>query len=264
MNRCSSLANVAPGRWRSLQGLGTLRLDVTRTAYERLSRAMEGWAFYVAEDVRDNQRLQKDLDFRATVKQAAVIRQQLHVDILRRAAEALSDDGYQFKHPSRVLLPPVPDLDDALQVLAAEGIWLPMSVQGFLHVCGGADFTGTHAGWRDPLDDGPSVHPEQLFLSDPLVVQLDLDEVLFDKTDDGPQLVQFAPDLGHKAGLSGGGPYCFDASRLHADAIVLDERHCETFMAHIGRAAIWCGLPGFEIRGRLPGGRTERLRQSLW
>ena len=132
---------------------------------------------------------------------------------------------------------------------------------------------------------GPDEPPPQLtgIVSDPLVVS----PLTFDRPDDyrvleeGDELeddaayeevrhalsagrthaIDVAPDDCHKAGMSGGGPYCVLFPDAAADAPLVDSRYA-TFVEYLRESLRWGGFPGLADQGERPA-ELARLTAGL-
>jgi hypothetical protein len=218
----------------------------------------------------------KDGEFRREAMNFA----QETMEIVRRTILTLIDrlerQDYRFAYPDSVYVPPVDDTRDLLEELERKGLFLPISLQAWLTEVGRVNLMGSHPKWPNPgyLFKGIP-KPVKAWCTDPLVVEVrpDLIPSHLSEWQLRRQLVAFdngadfqitvAPDEFHKANLSGGDSYQIQCSRPAVDAIVLNERHCLTFMAYLRYSLEWGGFPGFELIEDPPMEFLNQLRAGL-
>lgn len=189
-------------------------------------------------------------------------------------AERLTTLGYRFVYPGsdggffglrkpKAHLPHVPPRADVCatiaEVEAVAGGPIPLSLRAFFEVVGEVNFNGDH----------PSLAPKgSQFAPDPLMV-CSADDALamldsFDRDEDDPLLIEFAPDALHKANISGGAPYSIELPNPAADAQVEDEPHDVTFVEYLRIAVLgWGGFPGWENGGSAIPAELNELRRDL-
>lgn len=226
------------------------------------------WAFYVAQDYRliDSQFKQDALNNACKIMRLARKNIELIVDRLKLR-------GYEFVDPKRVHIAPSADIAHWVAEFEAEGIYLPIAFQAWLQEVGSVNLMGTDKEWPNCGYHG--LAQNEMWYTDPLVVEVDkeyiysefenwkyqIDEEGSDEI--GPFRIPFAPDDLHKANISGGSPYELRADKLYVDPMVLNERHCFSFVAHIRHACFWGGFPGFEIIDDVPIQFLAEMRQGL-
>ena len=191
---------------------------------------------------------------------------------VRTLAQRLKSMGYRLVYPGSTGLlglrkatahePRVPPPADAsarvaeLQEVAGGAI--PLSLRAFFEVVGEVNLNGSH----------PSLAPAESDVApDPLMV-CGIEEAIAmiessDRDDDGPLLLDFAPDALHKANVSGGDPYAIALPNSGADARVEDAPEDSLFVEYLRIAILdWGGFPGW--RGHSdPPPDLDRLRDGL-
>jgi hypothetical protein len=181
--------------------------------------------------------------------------------------------GYEFVDTDCIHKSVQSGLSDWVNELQAKGIYLPISLQAWLFEIGTVDLRGTDKSWQCSGYHG--LGQGEVWYPDPLVVNVDKD-LIYDEFENwkemcneegvgvvGPFCIPFAPDHLHKANMSGGLPYQLCADRPSVDPIVLNERHCFSFVAHIRNSLAWGGFPGFEMIESPPAQFLEELRNGL-
>ena len=89
-------------------------------------------------------------------------------------------------------------------------------------------------------------------MSDPLVVEMseisvDAYEEWQDYEEDGPFLVDIAPDIFHKSNISGSDPYSIQLPHAAADAPLLNTEWGDfTFVQYLRLSFAWAGFPGLQ------------------
>lgn len=182
---------------------------------------------------------------------------------LERVVERLKSAGYRFIYPA--LTAPAARVDEEIaKIEAAIGV-LPVSVKAFYRTVGSISLMGTHPEWKfsgylfDDEHGGLKSAAGLVVYTDPLVVYpLDAKYTIAEHTDwkewaeEGDRFrVTIAPDVYHKANVSGGGPYGVFIPDARADGeIDLDGRNT-FFVDYLRDCLRWGGFPG------LAAGRDE-------
>lgn len=165
---------------------------------------------------------------------------------LRRNVECLvpllKDAGYVFERAP--LVAPLPDTADLLQELESEVGPVPLALDSWWRVVGTVDLTGERDGWS--------------FFGDPLVLDtnpagaLELAEEWFDDDERlGAFELDVAPDVYHKADISGGGPYAIGFVDT-VDPLLLHEPHGVLLTEYLRLACAHAGFPGWSGRVSRP------------
>ncbi|AHH95587.1 hypothetical protein GCM10010174_78510 [Kutzneria viridogrisea] len=162
---------------------------------------------------------------------------------VERLAELLPATGYRFTEPTDVFSPPPPDIAEQLTKLEGQVGPIPLALRCWYEEVGRVDLTGGHPDW-------------ELELTDALVVDAPIEFVLDDRADwesdrgtewdRGTFTIDFAPDLRHKAGISGGPPYSLAVPNPGVDGLVLWEPHQTTFVNYLRTSFRFGGFPGWE------------------
>jgi hypothetical protein len=175
---------------------------------------------------------------------------------LERIVERLKSSGYRFIYPA--LTAPAARVDEEIAKIEESIGVLPLSVKAFYRAVGSISLMGTHPDWKlsgylfDDEHGGLKTAVGQVIYTDPLVVYpLDAKYTIAEHTDwkewaeQGDRFrVTIAPDVYHKANVSGGGPYGVFIPDARADGeIDLDGR--DTFFVDYLRDCLrWGGFPG--------------------
>jgi len=155
----------------------------------------------------------------------------------------IEDKDEDEDYPPAIFMPPPPDVQDHLAAIEQAVGLLPLSLRAWYEVVGMVNFTGVHPQWN------PKV------CTDPLVFDCDIEWILSSyqdwkedttKSDTKGFRIDFAPDLYHKAGYSGGPSYAIIIPDAAIDAPVLYEWHTTTFVNYLRICFRWGGFPGFE------------------
>ena len=191
---------------------------------------------------------------------------------VRLLAERLRALNYRFVYPGSdgslfglrkakehepLAAPPAKVRDQIADLEAQAGGPIPLALRAFFEVVGEVNFNGDH----------PSLAPKQSDVApDPLMV-CSVEEALacvdmYEREEDEPLTLDFAPDALHKANVSGGDPYSFAVPNGAADALVEGEPHGVNFVEYLRIAIAWGGFPGWEGQASCPS-EIERLREGL-
>jgi hypothetical protein len=200
--------------------------------------------------------------------------------IARRNVLALIDrvaqQGYRFAEPDAVYVPPRDDPGQLLDALEDQEIFVPIALRAWMEEVGEVRLIGTHPEWKNPgFNFAEAPRPKQIWCTDPLYVGVWVDwiKACFEQWQcrcqrdglsyTGPFCIDVAPDEFHKANLSGGDSYKIQANRPAVDAVLLNERHCFTFVAYLRHCFNWGGFPGFELIDERPTQFLDQLRDGL-
>ena len=141
----------------------------------------------------------------------------------------------------------------------SSGVRFPLSLRAFFELVGEVNFNGDH----------PTLAPREFDLApDPLIVCSVGDAIamvdLYERDDDEPTAIEFAPDALHKANVSGGGPDSIAVPQAAADAHVDDEPNDVTFVEYLRIAILgWGGFPGWKDANIAPPPEIQQLRDDL-
>jgi len=174
-----------------------------------------------------------------------------------------SDGGFFGLRKAKAHEPHVPPAvnvrDQVAELERLVGGPIPLSLRAFFELVGEVNFNGDH----------PTLAPrESDFTPDPLMV-CNVEDALamvdsYERDEDEPAAIEFAPDALHKANVSGGGPYSIAVPQAAADGHVDDEPNDVTFVEYLRIAILgWGGLPGWKDANIAPPSEIERLSENL-
>jgi len=162
---------------------------------------------------------------------------------------------YVFEYPDHILMEPVSDVQKQLSQLEHyAGGRIPLALQAFYEIVGAIDWIGDHprlASYHNAefLPVGYTIYGDPLVVYPIQVSSTELTWVEDDEYiswDDGYS-IEFAPDVYHKANVSGGESYRISVGATFvADTLVLAEPHNTTFVNYLRAAFRWGGFPGLE------------------
>jgi hypothetical protein len=237
---------------------------------QSLSKLHGDWAWMVGE----SRRLREDR-FRKEALTTARDMMKRAREELESIVQALRSSGYRFVDQDKVLIAPEAGIEDWLREQEVFGIYVPLSVQAWLIEVGAINLMGSHPEWPHPAYLFESTSSEDVWYTDPLVVELPREGILamheewnYHRREDGdyetgPFRLEFAPDHIHKANVSGGAPYEVDAFEPSVDALVLNERSGRTFVGHVRHALEWGGFPGFKYFPEVPESAKRYVRGTI-
>jgi len=135
---------------------------------------------------------------------------------------------------------------------------LPASLQAFWEIVGGINFVWDYESREQPPDFGlglPLQRMDPLCISGPedlfyCVEEWQLQDCRAEVAE--PLELELAPDVYHKADISGGAPYAISLPALSHDPILENERHGLPFTDYLRLAFRWGGFPGLEEYAHLP------------
>jgi len=164
-------------------------------------------------------------------------------DSIRALVERLTERGFQFERPAEVFPGREAGAVAAIARIEREVGVLPLAVTLFWQRVESVDLCGSHPDW------GGCDYPDPLVVYPPSAAVHELDEFLADRGErlrcDFPYLLRIAPDLYHKADMSGGMWYNVSVPAAADDPPLNDEWHRTTFVRYLGLAVQWAGFPGF-------------------
>jgi hypothetical protein len=218
---------------------------------ESVSKIWSDWAALVGQGYR-----LADRSFRREALSAALTMTTRIERELDRILEKLAHEHYRFAFPDLVRVPPEAGVAEWISEFQSKGVYFPLSLEAWMTSIGKVNLCGTHPDWPSPayVNSKTPLEGEPIY-SDALAVEMDYDYAiyLYDEwkapaTGNGkpPFRLDIAPDHLHKANVSGGLPYQLDTEKPAVDGILLNERHCSTFMAYLQLAINWHGFPGLD------------------
>jgi len=196
-------------------------------------------------------------DFRLEVMEVAdatMARVAENTDLI---AERLRSAGWKALSPEFSDLRSAPK-DSDVQIIAMieeqTGAPIPVALHSFWMIVGGINWVWNYNTDQPRPDLGVDLPLDQM---DPLLIEAP-GGLLFQLTDlqkrvdaKHPELgdpfdLELAPDVYHKANISGGFPYAIQLPTRVADPIFAYEPHCLPFTDYLRLAFQWCGFPGLE------------------
>jgi len=182
-----------------------------------------------------------------------------------RIFNRLQEVGFHFALPDLAYNPPPDKIPHQLAELEELAGPLPLSLRAWYEAVGSVCFMGEYpdvaAYAAGPFSQAPDLY------SDPLVV-FPLDYALSavrDRFEDGAGeiLLPVAPDVYHKANVSGGAPYEIRLPDTAADARLLNEPHELFFVPYLRLAFQWAGFPGLAGAPDRPSTLIDLLASKL-
>ena len=216
-----------------------------------LSRIHTDWAVLTAQNYRLS-----DMNFRIEVLGFAKQMMRKAGDEFKQIAEQLTGQGYRFASPEGPITAPDHDIADRIMDFQNRNVYVPIVLDAWLTEIGTVNLTGSHPEWSSPgyvfEDDTTTTNPlrTDAFVCEVTASYLDYlyDEwQSLDADERSPFRIDFSPDYLHKANISGGPPYQLEARVPTIDSLVLNERHCTSFLGLVRLALRWRGFPGFEF-----------------
>ncbi len=194
---------------------------------------------------------------------------------LTLVVERLTNVGYEFSEPDRVLAPPSDDVEALLSQLdqlsgrcetqGHRGKPLAPILRAWYRRIGCVDLTGSHPAWPVPeVKPGKESYAAPQFMTDALVVNPleDLRVDLEERLADGPTWsVGFSPDIYHKADVSGGPMYQFFLIPPMADVVCIEID--DDFVKYLRQVMKWSGFPGFRHYKNAPKKFLKELQKDL-
>jgi hypothetical protein len=161
---------------------------------------------------------------------------------LSNTSARLGQLGFRFARPDEVLPGRERDTQTAIDRIESVAGSLPEALKLFWRHVGSVDFSGEHPKWRG------CEYLDQLVVFPPSVALEDLEEYLADREERDrvgfPYSVPIAPDIFHKADVSGGPPYSIAVPATADDPPLLNAVPSVSFLEHIERALRYAGFPG--------------------
>jgi hypothetical protein len=157
-------------------------------------------------------------------------------------AARLAKLGFRFDHPEEVVPGPERGAQGAIDRIETAVGSVPRALKLFWLRVGSVNFSGHHPSWRG------CEYLDQLVVFPPSVALEELEQFLSDREEreraDFPYSVPIAPDIFHKADVSGGPPYSLAVPATADDPPVLNAVPPATFLGHVERALAYGGFPG--------------------
>ena len=157
-------------------------------------------------------------------------------------ADRLAQLGFTFDRPEEAFPGPDPHAQKAIDQIESAIGPLPNALKLFWLRVGSVDFSGRHPKWRG------CNYLDQLVVFPPSVALEELEQFLSDREDrlraNVFYSVPIAPDIFHKADVSGGPPYSLAVPATAEDPPLLDAEPTASFLGHIERALQYGGFPG--------------------
>jgi hypothetical protein len=162
-----------------------------------------------------------------------------HICLIAARLEQL---GFRFERPREVFPGPEPDAQGAIERIEAAVGSLPQSLKQFWLRVGSVDFSGHHPKWQG------CEYRDQLIVFPPSTALKELQEFLSDQEErlraNDPYCVPIAPDIFHKADVSGGPPYGLAVPATEEDPPLVNALPPVSFLEHVERALRYGGFPG--------------------
>lgn len=204
---------------------------------------------------------------------------------VERIVSFLREQGYLFGcvygsddvlRPREPWLPPLPDTAARLAHLTSLVGPLPLSLRAWWEIVGSVSLQGV---FPDEWEATHSIPMNDPLMIDPLdTVVREVEQEL--REDDFYSKLDLAPDVYHKANVSGGAPYQVRVPEPRADAPFLNVRvflptppgeHLryhevelnETLVEHLRRSFRWAGFPGYAFVPDVPKTGLARLAPLL-
>lgn len=157
-------------------------------------------------------------------------------------AARLAQLGFRFARPDEVLPGREPNARTAIDRIESAVGSLPEALKLFWLCVGSVDFSGEHPERRG------CEYLDQLMVFPPSVALEELEEYLADREERDrvgfPYSVPIAPDIFHKADVSGGPPYSIAVPAVAEDPPLLNAVPSASFLEHIERSLRYAGFPG--------------------
>jgi hypothetical protein len=157
-------------------------------------------------------------------------------------AARLEQLGFRFERPGGVFPGPERHALSAIERIESAVGSLPQSLKLFWLRVGSVEFSGHHPQWQG------CEYLDQLIVFPPSAAVQELEEFLSDREErrrsNDPYSVPIAPDIFHKADVSGGSPYSIAVPATGEDPPLLNAAPAASFLEHIERALRYGGFPG--------------------
>ena len=154
----------------------------------------------------------------------------------------LNEFGFRFERPRDVFPGPEAQALRAIERIESEAGSLPQSLKLFWLRVGSVDLSGHRPEWQG------CEYLDQLIVFPPSAAVEELEEFLSDRGErmrsDNPYCVPIAPDVFHKADVSGGPPYELAVPATEEDPRLLNALPSVSFLEHVERALGYGGFPG--------------------
>lgn len=160
-----------------------------------------------------------------------------------------------------------PRADAPAQIRALEALVgpIPLSIRACYEMVGAVNFQGHHPALEQRTDDRWDALPDPLIIFPIDSIIADCRERLEDPEwdRDWPLDLPLAPDIRHKADISGGGPYGVYVPDAAADAPLQKEWHATSFVNYLRICLRWGGFPGLERYAHPPTEFLQYLTDGL-
>jgi hypothetical protein len=160
-----------------------------------------------------------------------------------------------------------PCADALAQIHALEALVgpIPLSIRACYEMIGTVNFMGHHPALEPRADDRWDALPDPLVIFPLHSVIADCRERMEDPEwdHDVPLDLPLAPDILHKANISGGGPYGVYVPDAAADAPLQKEWHATSFVNYLRLCVRWGGFPGLERYAHPPMELLQHLTDGL-
>jgi hypothetical protein len=188
-----------------------------------------------------------------------------NVDVL---IERLQHSGYRFANDEGPRKPAAKGTANCIDELANRGIYFPISLQAWLMEVGNVDFCGTHPDWPRTAYSGlgDNKSGREPWYTDPLFIWFSPRSVLesLESRDQGEDFsLEVAPDVVHKANVSGGAPISINARAPAFDSLLVGQSGSFTLLSYLRWAFQWSGFPGFEYIPDAPKKYLKELGRGL-
>jgi hypothetical protein len=161
---------------------------------------------------------------------------------IRLLVNRLTRRGFHFERPAQVFPGPETGAAAAIARIEREVGALPLALKLFWQNVGSVDLCGSHPEWNG------CDFPDPIVVYPPSMAMQELDEFLADKEErlrcDFPYAVPIAPDLYHKANVSGGMWYNVSVPAVADDPPLNEEWHRTTFTRYLELSVESAGFPG--------------------
>ncbi len=176
----------------------------------------------------------------------------------------LKANGYEFAYPESAYVSSPPDAAKRLDVIEDEIGELPLSLRIWHEQVGGIELMGTHPDWSQPgyfNGEGYPVYTDPLCVSPLYYVEQQVEDCAEEMVE-GEFAIDIAPDLLHKANISGGGPVQIHVPNMAIDGLVSDEDYKMPFVAYLRNSFRWGGFPGFASADEQMHEMKERIAEG--
>lgn len=201
---------------------------------------------------------------------------------LERIVEHLSKSGYLFgvdgdfsTDPARAWHSPTKQSRDALTLLTKRFGGLPLVLSAWWSEIGAVSLAGYFPDIESP-DSIPYADALVFFGAEDVAAEIVEMQASGDYPKKPPYTIDLAPDVFHKAGVSGGAPYSITVPDASVDVLLanvllltaspvprtpwIEIETNETLLEYLRRSFLWAGFPGLAFQ---PAARTAKLLPLL-